>query len=92
MLRNVPVGLYSIILGLFDTSIVVGIFEQKNAPVLISCELKLFEHGIFLDFVDHKAHVVLSIFDVSLSSVDPDLVKICVDYFAAELSELVQKS
>ena len=90
MLANVPHSCTAFTLRLLDTSKVVRVLEEQNAPVLIWDDIQVLEHLTFFYFLAYEVDVVLCFFKVSLARVQPNLVKISMHDFTAKLFELVQ--
>ena len=91
MLADVPYGRAALVMRLFHATIVVGVLEEKDAPVFLWDEIQVLEHLALFDLLYHEVDMVLGLFKVSLFSVQPDLIEVSMDNLAAELLELVKE-
>lgn len=89
MFADVPDCRTAFIMRFLDTTIIVSILKQKDAPVFLGNEIQVLEHLALFNLLDHEVDVVLGLFKVALLGVQPYLVEVSMDNLAAELLELV---
>ena len=91
MLADIPDSRAPLALRFFDTSEIVSVLEEQDAPILLRYQVEVLVHILALDLLNDKVDVILRLFEISLARVQPDFVEVSVDDFAAELLEMMQQ-
>ena len=69
MLADIPDSRAPLALRFFDTSEIVSVLEEQDAPILLRNQVKVLVHFLALGLLNDKVDVTLRFFEIPLASV-----------------------